>query len=192
VELRPDPLDSAPLSDPLVIEPFVGWRVWDVGVHQDEFVLESLFYTDRWMPGETMIASCHYGCSFSPAPAGETHGKSSRTYATLSPLPCGIYAAKSLDLAASYLPPALRKIYGVQLTRTRCVIGKVALWGVVIEHEKGYRAQYAKPLSLHVPVSFGFPVASDHTDAELVARRLAHAYEIPVKMFRRVGDLEDA
>lgn len=28
------------------------------------------------------------------------------------------------------------------------VIGRVALWGEVIEHEDGYRAEYAKPLTI--------------------------------------------
>lgn len=42
-----------------------------------------------------------------------------------------------------------------------CVIGQVALWGTIIEHELGYRAQYAYPLMIDlsvVPPMPGFPV----------------------------------
>jgi len=47
---------------------------------------------------------------------------------------CGIHAYKTLERAKSE--------YGVNSSGT--VYGKVALWGEVIEHEWGYRAQYAK------------------------------------------------
>ena len=49
----------------------------------------------------------------------------------------GIYAAKT-------------KIGGVEATSDwkGCVFGKVALWGKVIEHERGYRAQFAYPQHL--------------------------------------------
>ena len=46
--------------------------------------------------------------------------------------------------------------------------GKVALWGRVIEHEHGYRAQYAYPQSIVVPASV--------PNAQNVARALANTY----------------
>lgn len=53
----------------------------------------------------------------------------------------GIYAFKSIHgariLGASYASCS-----------DQIVMGRVALWGDVIEHQRGYRAQYAKPLSL--------------------------------------------
>jgi hypothetical protein len=51
------------------------------------------------------------------------------------PCTCGIYAWKTPHPAA----PALRLVHG-----------EVALWGDVHEHEFGYRAEYAQPLSLFV------------------------------------------
>jgi hypothetical protein len=48
----------------------------------------------------------------------------------------GIYAAKTRDAIAG-------SDYA-----TYNVIGEVALWGDVVEHERGYRAQYAKVMSL--------------------------------------------
>lgn len=41
------------------------------------------------------------------------------------------------------------------------VIGKVALWGVVWEHQLGYRAQYAKPLSFEQASGKEFDKALD-------------------------------
>ena len=49
------------------------------------------------------------------------------------------------------------------------VIGRVALWGEVIEHEKGYRAEYAYPISL-----LNLPFLPDPTP-------FADAYGIPVE-----------
>lgn len=48
----------------------------------------------------------------------------------------GVYATKTRDDLAKHP-------YGRD-----CIYGTVALWGKVIEHEKGYRAQYAYPLVL--------------------------------------------
>jgi hypothetical protein len=53
-------------------------------------------------------------------------------------------------------------------------VGEVALWGRVIEHESGFRAQYAYPVALTVTSR------REHT-----ARVVAHAYGIPVQWKRR-------
>jgi hypothetical protein len=50
---------------------------------------------------------------------------------------CGIYAFKNLENTAK-----------MSRTGPPVVFGKCALWGRVIEHERGYRAQFAYPLSL--------------------------------------------
>ena len=48
---------------------------------------------------------------------------------------CGIYATNDLNEATSYGE----------------ILGRVAMWGHVIEHSGGYRAQFAYPQSLYVP-----------------------------------------
>jgi hypothetical protein len=35
------------------------------------------------------------------------------------------------------------------------VVGAVALWGVIVEHEEGWRAQHARPLALLDRVALG-------------------------------------
>jgi hypothetical protein len=66
------------------------------------------------------------------------------------------------------------------------VLGEVALWGRIIEHEHGYRAQFGYPLRLHMRVASpmpkfpmpGFPAAS-HGSVD-VARVLHERYGIEV------------
>jgi hypothetical protein len=55
---------------------------------------------------------------------------------------CGLHGTHGLDL----------------LRRTRCpaVLGRVALWGRVIEHELGFRGQYGYPQRLRLICQFCF------------------------------------
>lgn len=61
------------------------------------------------------------------------------------------------------------------------VMGHVALWGRVIEHEQGYRAQYAYPIALWpyqptlLPPGFPRPKAASDQLAQL-----GEAYGVPV------------
>lgn len=79
----------------------------------------------------------------------------------------GIYAMKAREL--------LRDDYDND--RDFMVFGKVALWGKVIEHAKGYRAQYAYPLEIDLRVDAapmpGFP-SSPMLDA--VAAKIRYRY----------------
>jgi hypothetical protein len=54
---------------------------------------------------------------------------------------CGIYAVKSRSDLSGFGP----------LDRSGVVVGRVELTGVVIEHEKGYRAQRARIVDLSAP-----------------------------------------
>ena len=53
---------------------------------------------------------------------------------------CGIYGAKSLD--------ELVNEYKLSIG-DHTILGKVALWGKIIEHERGYRAEFAYPLGFY-------------------------------------------
>jgi len=91
----------------------------------DEIGLKSL-NAIRWRPGEVLSAECKTkGCHEAPQ----------------SDCTCGVYAAKSLD--------RLRRI-GYPPDR---IHGEVYLWGTVVEHEDGWRAQFAYPKKLVVPLS---------------------------------------
>ncbi len=49
----------------------------------------------------------------------------------------GVHSWKTFEDAVAYATGS----YGVH------VVGRVALWGEVVEHERGYRAEFAKPIS---------------------------------------------
>jgi hypothetical protein len=135
------------VSVPDYISPIVGWRVW----RWDAARLKSL-NGKPWSPGQPLAAKCV---------AGNAHDAHEPPQATCT---CGVYAAKSLD--------RLRKIgldkYGV--------LGEVNLWGAVVEHELGWRAQFAYPKTLFLPFAL---IPSDTKEMELRLGALA-AYDIDV------------
>jgi hypothetical protein len=53
---------------------------------------------------------------------------------------CGIYGSKDLD-----------RLRRSQYWQFGGVHGEVNLWGSVVEHERGFRAQFAYPKTLHLP-----------------------------------------
>ena len=110
------------MSIPDYISPIIGWRVW----RWDASRLRSL-NGKPWSSGQPLAAKCG---------AGNAHDAHEPPQADCT---CGVYAAKSLD--------HLRQIgldrYGV--------LGEVNLWGTVVEHELGWRAQFAYPKSLFLP-----------------------------------------
>jgi hypothetical protein len=57
---------------------------------------------------------------------------------------CGIYAADASTAASYGTPPADRV--------DRRILGRVALWGVVVECEHGWRASHAYPYEIVIPV----------------------------------------
>jgi hypothetical protein len=62
------------------------------------------------------------------------------------------------------------------------ILGSIALWGKVIEHERGYRGEFAYPLHLYVPMpSQG--AGSDGKFAKNVARLLANTYGCEAETF---------
>ena len=101
----------------------VGWRAWRVVETPRGLRLASVLYDDVWEPGREAVARC------------ENHD------APASGCMCGFHAAKDREAALPYLvgrddPGTVDR-----------VLGLVALYGRVIEHEEGWRAEKAYPLS---------------------------------------------
>lgn len=112
---------------PDLIEPIVGWRVWRVL----NGTLRSLYWGGVvWHPGHPMDAACrahsYVGDDCHSAPDEGCK--------------CGLYATTD-RLATTMLAARLR---------AADALGKVALWGKVIEGEVGYRAEHAYPVELWV------------------------------------------
>ena len=111
-------------------EPVLAWRSWTLTGRRDGegLLLRPVTAGSRpWRPREIAQATCRLAWSHEPP-----HVDCS----------CGLHA--TLDLGF--------------LRRTRCpaVLGRVALWGRVIEHEHGYRARFAYPQSVRLICQFCF------------------------------------
>ncbi len=92
--------------------------------HWDASGLKSLNQTP-WLPGKAFAADCKaQACHDAPA----------------SKCTCGVYASKGFE--------HLQKTGLLQFG----IYGEVYLWGTVVEHELGWRAQYAYPKNLMLPL----------------------------------------
>lgn len=106
----------------------IGWRVWRVVRHDRDLRLCSVLHDELWTPGQRTAATCR-----------ELHGAPDAECA------CGIYAAVERRAALPYLVG--REDRGT----VGRVLGRVALWGTVVECAEGWRGQLAYPVLLFVP-----------------------------------------
>ena len=122
---------------PDYVEPVVGWRVWyavDGGLSTS---LTSVVHRASWPRRTPLVASCRrLRTALWPF-------NRSRHDAPAEGCSCGIYAG-TVETLRIYLP----EHFGF---RAVPVVGRVSLWGVVHEHELGWRASHAYPETLYVP-----------------------------------------
>ena len=112
------------------IEPIVAWRTWSLTGRSDgsSLLLRPVAGRSRpWKPMQVAEAVCKHTRLHSSPNLGCT---------------CGLHGTHGIDI----------------LRRTRCpaVLGRVALWGRVIEHDHGYRAQFAYPQLVALVCQFCF------------------------------------
>jgi hypothetical protein len=121
---------------PDYVDPIVGWRAWRVVRRNGRLLLASPYVNVAWRPGSPLVAECHVGPA-EPEPEHETPDPACA---------CGIYASRleSLDWPA-FVRTAPRPL----------VIGRVLLWGKVVEGTRGWRAELAYPERLWVPATDG-------------------------------------
>jgi len=105
-------------------EPISAWRAWTLTGRADGTRLRLRPVGGRahpWPPGKPAVATCKHGRMHS-APDLECS--------------CGLHGTHAVEI--------LRR------TKNPSVLGTVSLWGRVVEHELGYRAQYAYPQHLRL------------------------------------------
>lgn len=142
-------------------------------MRQGRVVLQSLFAGAVWEPGAPFVASCTGG--------HRSRWAFWRTKPNVHTAPeldcrCGIYGVRSVAAARSYLekPPLL--------SRDDRVIGRVALWGDVVEGPLGWRASHAYPIELFVPASVAAQTGHrrrGYLDETMLA---LEAYGVPVDL----------
>ena len=134
---------------PDLISPIIGHRVW----RWDAAGLTSL-NGKPWSPRQPLAAKCG---------AGNAHDAHEPPHLDRT---CGVYAAKNIE----HLRPLGYEGRGIR--------GEVHLWGTVVEHELGWRAQFAYPKSLVLPPDL---ISSDTKEMEARLGALA-AYDIDIFM----------
>ena len=147
---------SAVVDLPAVVrsEPIVAWRAWALTGHRDGsgLLLRPVARRARtWKPRTIVEASC----------------RASRWHEAPDPAcTCGLHGAHGIDV--------LRK------TRCPAVLGRVALWGRVIEHQHGYRARFAYPQRLRLLCQFCFWISGVRRPAPAHVGWFAHDELIPL------------
>lgn len=119
-----------------VIEPVTGWRRWSVEMFGNELRSNNGI---RWTPYEKLTAECKQVTQLYDVLLGRpTEVKCKGVHCT-----CGIYAYKTPEDAkfGENAPRNLGTSSNVD------VWGECYLWGRVIEHSRGWRAQFAYPKS---------------------------------------------
>jgi hypothetical protein len=128
------------MTVPDYISPVVGYRVWQ----WDATGLRSL-NGEKWLAHQPLSAVCRADACGSIAGLSKTkHNPADLPSLSCT---CGVYAARTME--------HLRQCG----YRKRAVHGEVFLWGTVVEHERGWRGQFAYPKTLFlaadaIPFSF--------------------------------------
>jgi hypothetical protein len=126
------------VSEERSIEPILGWRIWHVDPGSGRVRLRSWAQSSVWPAGRRMEAQCRSLLSLMrPAWAHEAPRKGHR---------CGIYALRDRDAAETMLHEIGEA--GPASNRLPAALGRVSLWGRVMEHTGGWRAQFAYPYDL--------------------------------------------
>ena len=127
------------LPEEFVAGPVVAYRLWHA---TPDGHLRSISMDGYWPIGQPIHASCSGSqINFQLPAAGQSLTLAQTKFVEHNPpvagCGCGIYAMKSID-----------KISPTGLTTGVACIGRVAIWGRVIEHTDGYRAEWGYPLEL--------------------------------------------
>jgi hypothetical protein len=148
------------------VEPIMAWRAWALTGKRDgsDLLLRPVAGRSRpWRPMQAAEAACKH----------TRHHASPNLDCT-----CGLHGTHNLEI----------------LRRTRCpaVVGRVALWGTVIEHDFGFRAQYAYPQLLTLVCQFCFWQWGMHGMSPTVVGWFAHDVLLPLcdthlELARRYG-----
>ncbi len=148
---------------PTAVGEIRGYRCWAVEFEGGKPWLRSYYAHTRWIPEHVLQAVCHRDQAAFRGMGADHEGEP----APAASCTCGIYAL------ADPADPELRRLLGgsPQYGQVATVVGgQVALWGRVRVGEKGWRAEFARPIRL-----WWDPDRAQ----EGVVRALAERYRVP-------------
>jgi len=144
------------MADARQDEPILGWRIWNLS--PEPRLLPARSGVDAWEPRQVVRARCARPTILSIGPHDAPDLRCG----------CGIYAARSLDdfprPRPAWPPPT--------------VVGTAALWGTVVEHERGWRAAYAYPARLRLVCSMCAWFEPGPGEPAVVHTFLGHLYAL--------------
>jgi hypothetical protein len=120
------------------IEPILGWRIWHVDPGSGAVRLRSWTHSAVWPAGRRMEAQCRSLLSVVLPAWGHAAPRKGHS--------CGIYALRDRDPAEAMLHEIGEA--GPASSRLPAALGRVSLWGRVMENTGGWRAQFAYPYDL--------------------------------------------
>ncbi len=151
--------DSPPEEEeiPDILEPVVGYRTWAFSA---EGLLLSHHYNWAWPAKQKLTGYCHCGMI----------SRSSEKRCPVENHNCGIHVGLTEN--------------EMMISQAPFVWGRVACWGKVIEHEKGYRGEFAYPLNLNVVNFSSHPEISAFSEDSLkiAIKLLSMNYGVPVRL----------
>jgi hypothetical protein len=126
----------------LVVGPLQAYRYWYAKWDCGQPVLQSIYHATPWPVEGPLQARCEKTPSVFSAWVRRLLSRRPKAHpAPTWACECGVYALSRLDGDGDL-------DLSVQVNRGVHVAGEVLLWGRVIRHEHGYRAEYARPLKL--------------------------------------------
>jgi hypothetical protein len=120
------------------IEPILGWRIWHVDPQPGGVRLRSWCHTAVWPAGRRMEARCRSLLSVLRPSLSHPAPRPGHS--------CGIYACRERADAENLLRQLGEA--GPTFNRLAAAVGRVSLWGNVIENTGGWRGQFAYPYDL--------------------------------------------
>jgi hypothetical protein len=161
---------------PDYVEPTIAWRSWLVVAAGEGIRLSSVVFRKTWPPRRALEATCQRKVVAFPR---IWRRKSTGHAAPTERCRCGIYGAREAELAASYVGNQLWQEEPLRPPLLHRAIGRVSLWGTVVECEDGWRASHAYPERIYLPIHGGCD------DGMIEPRQLAVSlgrYGVPVEL----------
>jgi preprotein translocase subunit YajC len=139
------------MTVPDFISPIMGYRVW----HWDATGLRSL-NGEKWFAHQPLSAVCRADVCGSIA--GLSKSRHNPAELPSFGCSCGVYAARTME----HLRQCGYRKLGVH--------GEVYLWGTVVEHERGWRAEFAYPKTLFLSAdAIPFSLSEIHSRLQTLA-----------------------